>query len=418
MKKSQNLILLSIVIGLITIIFIITVLTLQNESFAATCSTCGGTLTYWKSSTTHYLYCAKCDQQEGSGEAHTINTISRDATCNNPGVRREYCTVCGYELLNETIPATGVHDWNPTTGTCRSCGKLCTHTGGTHANGGKCTTCGYKYQNHGKDTTVAGYEQTETGHKAKYKCTEATCTETYEGDEEAHTGGTHANEGKCTVCEAKYQNHGKGTTVAKYEQTETGHKAKYKCTEATCTETYEGDEETHTITTWTDNGNGTHSGTCDKCNQNVTEDHKYGTDDKCKDCGTTKPATDCEHNWQDKSDETNHWEECTKCGEIKNKEKHTVTNWKNNGDGTHSGTCDKCNRTIKGNHNKGTDGKCTDCKTTISDNNNNNNNGNNTSGGKVIPNTGKGTAITIGITATVALLGMAAVGLKKYKDIA
>ena len=94
-----------------------------------------------------------------------------------------------------------------------------------------------------------------------------------------------------------------------------------------------------------------------------------------------------------------------------------MTNWKNNGDGTHSGTCDKCNRTIKGNHNKGTDGKCTDCKTTVSDNNNNNNNGNNTSGGKVIPNTGKGTAITIGITATVVLLGIAVTGLKKYKDI-
>ena len=52
-----------------------------------------------------------------------------------------------------------------------------------------------------------------------------------------------------------------------------------------------------------------------------------------------------------------------------------------------------------------------------SNNNNNNNNNNNTSGGKVIPNTGAGTAITIGVTVTVALLGIAAVGLKKYKDI-
>ena len=38
--------------------------------------------------------------------------------------------------------------------------------------------------------------------------------------------------------------------------------------------------------------------------------------------------------------------------------------------------------------------------------------------GKVIPNTGAGTTITIGIAATIALLGIAAVGLKKYKDIA
>ena len=37
--------------------------------------------------------------------------------------------------------------------------------------------------------------------------------------------------------------------------------------------------------------------------------------------------------------------------------------------------------------------------------------------GKVIPNTGAGTTITIGIAATIALLGIAAVGLKKYKDV-
>ena len=52
---------------------------------------------------------------------------------------------------------------------------------------------------------------------------------------------------------------------------------------------------------------------------------------KCDDCGATKPSTECEHNWKIANDNTYHWNECTKCGEIKDKAKHTMTAWKDNG---------------------------------------------------------------------------------------
>ena len=33
-------------------------------------------------------------------------------------------------------------------------------------------------------------------------------------------------------------------------------------------------------------------------------------------------------------DEINHWEKCTKCNDIRNKEEHKITTWTDNGDGT------------------------------------------------------------------------------------
>ena len=60
------------------------------------------------------------------------------------------------------------------------------------------------------------------------------------------------------------------------------------------------------------------------------------------------------------NDNTYHWNECTKCGEIKDKAKHTMTAWKDNGNGTHSKTCTKCGYKITENHNYNNDGKCDD----------------------------------------------------------
>ncbi len=250
------------------------------------------------------------------------------------------------------------------------------------------------------------------------------CGQTISGEHE------YGTDNKCTKCGSE-----KATTTCehdwKMEKDETYHWEKCsKCSEIR-------NKETHTMSAAQDAGNGNHVKTCTKCNYKKTSEHEYGTDGKCKECGTEKTVEACTHDWQYKSDETYHWEKCSKCSEIRNKEKHTVTTWSDRGDGTHSGTCDKCNKTITGNHNKGTDNKCTNCKANLGNNdnsssnnnsnssNNNNNssssnnssNNDNTSGEKVIPNTGKGTIITIGITTTLVLLGIAAVGLKKYKDI-
>ena len=197
------------------------------------------------------------------------------------------------------------HNWNPSTGRCDDCDEVCNHIGGTHANNGTCTTCGYKYQTHSKGTTV------------KYK-----------------------------------------------DITGTTHTAYYECTFAGCTYTYDGTAENHTITSWKDNGNGTHSGTCTKCGYVATNNHNYGTDGKCKDCGATKPVTECEHVWVIEKNASNHWERCTKCNNIRNLELHTIKTWVDNGNGTHSGTCTTCGYMITRNHNYGTDGKCKDCGAT------------------------------------------------------
>ena len=175
------------------------------------------------------------------------------------------------------------------------------------------------------------------------------------------------------------------------------------------------------MTTWKDNGDGTHSKTCTKCGYKMTEKHNYNDDGKCPDCDATKPSTECEHNWKQKDDETNHWKECTKCGEIKDKAKHTVKEWKDKGDGTHTGKCTECNREITEKHEKGTDGKCTKCGATISNNNSNNNNNNSNSGkdntsNNVIPNTGANTTVVIGMIAFATIAGITFMRLKKLEN--
>ena len=347
-----------------------------------------------KDGTSHWERCTKCNETRNQ-EAHTITTW----TDNGNGTHSGTCDKCGYK-------STGDHNYGADD-KCTKCGsvKTCDHNWIMEKDGTnhweKCTKCDLirNKETHTITTWTDNGNGTHSG----------TCDKCGYILTRNHTFG---DDDKCTDC-----NSDKPTTECEHdwsvENDATDHWEKCsKCNQIR-------NKESHTMTAAKDNGNGMHVKTCTKCNFKVTSEHNYGTDGKCKDCGATKPVTECDHNWEDKSDDTNHWKECTKCGEIKDKEKHTVTNWKDNGDGTHSGTCDKCNRTIKGNHNKGTDGKCTDCKANMnnSNNNNNNNNNNNTSGGKVIPNTGAGTAITIGVTVTVALLGIAAVGLKKYKDI-
>ena len=169
-------------------------------------------------------------------------------------------------------------------------------------------------------------------------------------------------------------------------------------------------KEEHTVTKWEDNGDGTHSGACTVCEYKITESHDYNDDDKCSDCGTTKPEETCEHDWKEKGDNKYHWEECTKCGKIKNKEEHTITKWEDNGDGTHKGTCKKCNQTISRNHEKGSNDKCKECNASMNNNNNSN-------AEKPLPNTGKKTVI-ISIIGLTTIFGTSIVGIKKYKDIA
>jgi len=53
---------------------------------------------------------------------------------------------------------------------------------------------------------------------------------------------------------------------------------------------------------------------------------------------------ECEHSYVIKYNETQHWEECTKCNEQKTEtlENHILGNYVDNGDGTQTSTCSKC----------------------------------------------------------------------------
>ncbi len=72
--------------------------------------------TGWKSSATHHWHdcsasgCPIADNSQKSGyAAHTAGdwVVDRPATSSQSGTRHKSCTVCGYELARETLPATG-----------------------------------------------------------------------------------------------------------------------------------------------------------------------------------------------------------------------------------------------------------------------------------------------------------------------
>lgn len=66
-----------------------------------------------------------------------------------------------------------------------------------------------------------------------------------------------------------------------------------ECDHCGATKPNSGGEHTTHNYTYTDNGNGTHNGTCDGCTDTITnEPHTWGTDNKCTKCGHEMIATD------------------------------------------------------------------------------------------------------------------------------
>ena len=144
---------------------------------------------------------------------------------------------------------------------------------------------------------------------------------------------------------------------------------------------------------------------CSKCGEvkaNSTEKHTFDESGKCK-CGATKQTEEtCEHEYVTKYDKTNHWEECSKCGEIKanSTEKHTYDE---------NGKC-KCGATksAEENNNGGE---------TKGDENKNNTGKDNTSTDKDIPYTGAKKVGIIAIVALAIIVTVSAVKMRKYKGI-
>ena len=112
------------------------------------------------------------------------------------------------------------------------------------------------------------------------------------------------------------------------------------CTECNITE---GTVLGHDFANWTDNNDGTHKGTCNRCQIEQFEGHTYDGTNKCTKCNAIKQSTTCEHDWKiDKTGatETQHWEKCTKCQEKRNIANHTFVN----------GKCNVCDYVCKHTH--------------------------------------------------------------------
>ena len=329
-------------------------------------TSCSHTYVTKNDETNHWEECSKCNEiKENSTEAHT------GATHENEGK----CTVCDYQYEKHE-PSSTLKEYKQTeTGhtpvyTCSYSGCTGTHdgtteahTGATHANEGKCTVCDYAYEKHIDTKIPKEYIKTETDHTPMNVCSHSSCTETFRGTTEAHKGATHANGGVCTVCRYQYENHGQSTTVKEYIKTETGHTPVYTCSYSGCTETYNGTTENHKLGQYTDNKNGTHSATCSICNYKLTAEHNY-QNQICSECGAKESSGNetCEHSYVVKSNKTNHWEECSKCGEVRTGtlNVHTYGTYTDNKNGTHSATCSICNYKLTAEHNYQNQ-ICTEC---------------------------------------------------------
>ena len=293
---------------------------------------------------------------DGTAEAHTY--VGNECSVCNATKPSTGCTQHSYEQKYDATK-----HWEE----CTNCGAKKEnsegyHTGGElHNSGGRCDTCGYEYITHGQSTNFLGYESGNNGHCKTFACLAPNCNMVYRGKTESHTGGTHSNGGKCTVCNYIYQAHGQSTTVAGYDSTQTTHTPKYKCTYSGCTETILGTAEAHIITNYTSNGNETHTGTCTVCQYSLTEACTYDGN-TCTKCGATIPNTGCVHNYITQYNETEHWEYCTKCkteleGSRKN---HIYGKILPNENGTHTKKCTGCSYSKTENCTY-INGKCSEC---------------------------------------------------------
>ena len=242
------------------------------------------------------------------------------------------------------------------------------HKGATHQNG-ECIVCGKLYEEHKRSDVVARYEKTLDEHTPLYACAITGCEETYRGTTEEHKGGNH-QDGKCSICKELYQTHTIIKIPIDYNKNDETHTPIYKCSYDECTVTEYGTPEKHIVSTWVDNENGTHSGECTICEQELTKGHDYDQNGECTKCNATK---ECEHVYEMKSNHIQHWEECTKCNQVKEatleihkKEKidengDTISaTFQDNGNGKHIWNCVICTYPIIENHNY-EDGKCIDC---------------------------------------------------------
>ena len=270
------------------------VCTVCNQSYGELDPSNHTHLSDWASDETdHWKDCADCKAADIDKAAHTLGEwiIDKEPTATEAGSRHKVCTICNYETQTETIPATGP----------------CTHEGST-------------------------WEPADDGVHHVKKC--ADCGAIIE--EAAHSGGaaTCTAKKKCEICNQSYgepdtSNH---TNLSGWEFDGTGH---WK----TCNDCGIDIEKTiHTYSEWqiTQEPTATEAGA--KCRECTVCHHKE-TD-------TIHPVP-CTHEgstWVPAGDGVHHVKKCADCGAESVTEKHNFA-YRDNGDNSHTMTCDICGET-------------------------------------------------------------------------
>ena len=275
---------------------------------------------------THWQVCEVCGY-ETHAQAHEVEIIKgKPATCVDDGITDgEFCTVCGYVIKEqETIKATGVHtyaegkyekDAEEHWQICEVCKQESEHVAHDYDEG-VCTACEYEHTGHAP-AAGAKYTPTQEGH-------------TY----------------LCEVChKVVFEDH---TVGKEYKTNDKSHW--HECEKCFA---HIGEAE-HTLKCISD-GEVTHHSECEVCGyKSAAENHNWD-DGKitveptytkegvktftCKDCGAEKTETVSkvphEHEYVMRSDASGHWNECTVCGEKKDAEAHTPSEWIIDSEATH-----------------------------------------------------------------------------------
>ena len=307
----------------------------------------------WKEKTDrdHYLYCddSTCSSIDKSHSAiwgsWTENTVSH--------IHERFCTVSNCTISDWENEHTSVDANND--GKCDICGLTVGTSGGsthTHtftnkwvinADGKHCLMCDTAGCTQVKESHIASW----TGNSCTANRICAIC-----GISDGQTLGHNWQAATCTepeTCSRCQEMRGtalghdweiatctKAKTCKRCQATEgtaLGHdwQAATCINPKTCSrcQVTEGSKLGHDFTNWTDNRDGTHKGTCSRCQEETIEEHNYDSSNACTKCNAVKQSTTCEHDWQiDKAgaSETQHWEKCIKCQEKRNIVNHTFVN--------------------------------------------------------------------------------------------
>lgn len=291
----------------------------------------------------HSVSCQKCRYSTSKAHSYT-SQITTNPTCVRVGVETKTCSKCGAKTTSEVAKVAHSYnvEWNDKEHweKCTVCGNV--KNKGSHDLRGK----DLKNGKHSASCQKCRYSVSSQNHNLIEEITEATCTKT----------GSKLE--KCKICDYKLT-----TEINKiahrprgWQQGPQGGTYHYKVCNI-CSQEIEGTREDHKYDV---------NGKCTVCNilkeGCMHKRQKIGgcaSDTICLDCGKVLKKA-IAHDYKVEFDETNHWEKCSNCLNIKNKGTHDLRGI-DLGIGKHSLSCQKCRYTGKNAHIFNANNICTIC---------------------------------------------------------